>query len=87
MKKLFHTLNHEKFTFTKISFSDFIYSLMQLWSIVIVLNGMKIKLEFEFESIAGQQWIKSVEEKSPFFIGKWNIFFNKKFRYIFLNFS
>ena len=55
VKKLFHPLNHEKGIFTKISFSDCIYSLIWFWSIVVVPNGIKSGLECELERFGGQK--------------------------------
>ena len=55
IKKLFHPLNHEKVIFTKISFSDCMYSLIWFWSIVVLLNGIKSELECESQSLGGQK--------------------------------
>ena len=54
-EKLFHPLDHEKVTFTLISFSHCINSLIPFWSIIVVPSGIKSGPDNEFESLGSQK--------------------------------
>ena len=54
-EKLFHPLDHEKVTFTLISFSHCINSLIPFWSIIVAPSGMKSEPDNEFESLCSQK--------------------------------
>ena len=60
-------LNHERVIITYISFSGYIYSLINFWSIKIVLSGINSGPEDKLESLGSQKVDFCV-------MGKWSIF-------------
>ena len=60
-------LNHKKVIFAYISFSGYIYSLINFWSIKIVLSGINSGPEDKLESLGSQKVDFCV-------MGKWSIF-------------
>ena len=60
-------LNHEKVIFAYISFSGYIYSLINFWSIKIVLSGINSGPEDKLESLGSQKVDFCV-------MGKWSNF-------------
>ena len=69
-------LKHEKVIFTDISFFGYIHSLINFWSIKIVVSGINSAPENELESLGSQKENFHVMGKQPIFPWKIGLLFN-----------